>query len=125
VRYVGHLDEGERSANRSLVVGREYVVLSILCSSATGTSLMLLDEETQEPAWYPAPGFDLTSDEVPSNWRIRVGGETGNAGNVKVAPAAWLEAGFLEDYWGDGGQATVSARAAFERELEVILRESV
>ena len=85
---------------------------------------MLLDDQTQRPGWYPSSDFDLVSDSVPSNWRIEVGGGLGDAGSLTIAPALWLEPGFLEDYWGDGGVATVVAHGVFDRELQIILRES-
>jgi hypothetical protein len=114
---------GGRIQNRFLTVGEEYVVLSIYSPDQTPTKLLVLDDRSQQPGWHPATEFDLTSNEVPTNWRVQVG-VAGSAGYVKIAPGPWLAPGFLEDYWGDGVEAALEAQETFRQELEIILRES-
>jgi hypothetical protein len=124
VRCLGYAKEdGNSRRENSLTVGGGYVVLAINVEQSDRHDFMLLDDRTQRPGWYPSSDFDLVSDEVPSNWRIAVGG-LGSANSLTVAPALWLEPGFLEDYWDDGGVATVAAHGVFDRELQLILRES-
>lgn len=124
VRYLGYVDEdGTRGGKTSLTIGQDYVVVAIIATAGEYHHLMLLDDQTHQPTVYPSSHFDLVSDEVPSAWKVRVGG-TGNPGHLMVAPQEWLEPGFFENYWGDGGAATIAARAAFDREVEAILAES-
>ena len=56
--------------------------------------------------------------------RIKVGGGLGSANSLPDTPVLWPERGVLEDYWGDGGVATMAAHGVFDRELQIILRES-
>jgi hypothetical protein len=123
VRFVGlPMVEGRRPKASSLTVGNDYVVLAISSHDAQPMKFLVLTDR-REPIWYPASHFDLVSDTTPSTWRVLVG-RGGHVGYLQVAPAPWLEPGFLEAFWGDGGVATIAARATFERELEIILRES-
>lgn len=54
---------------------------------------------------------------------LRVGG-AGIVGRIEIAPKPWLEDTFWNDFWGDAGATTVAARDSFDRELEIIMRES-
>jgi hypothetical protein len=125
VRYLGYTSDGERRRKLALSVGRDYVVLAINVNARETRFLILGDQFVPRPGWYPAPHFDLVADDVPSNWRIRIGAMTNDAAALRVAPASWLEPGFFEHYEGDGNAATLAARSAFDRELAVILKESL
>lgn len=125
VRYLGHRDAtGARTGDTSLTVGSEYVVLAVVVAEGAYHKLMLLDDRTSRPTLYSASHFDLVSDDVPSTWRVRIGGSTGSAGYLMIAPGPWLEPGFFEEFWGDGGVAALAAQSIFEEELQVILNES-
>lgn len=126
VRFIGsagRTGDGERKAHGFLTPGKDYVVLSIIVESAQGVQFLILDDSLHQPGWHSAEAFDLVSDEVPSNWSIKVG-EGGSTSYVEIAPSAWLEPNFYNAYWGDGDAAAVAAQAVFDREVEVIVRES-
>jgi len=124
VRYLGYTnDDGQRTAHGALDVGGEYVVLAITINKGFGHRFFVLDK-FDSPSWFSVEHFDLVSDEVPSNWRIKVGDNVGSATSLRIAPESWLAPGFLEDFFGDGDTAALAAQSAFERELAVILRES-
>ncbi|MCP9485179.1 MAG: hypothetical protein MSC30_04925 [Gaiellaceae bacterium MAG52_C11] len=127
VRFVGNRTKpsiGERTASAFLTVGKEYAVLSILASDTDGVRFLLLDDLEEQPGWHPASAFDLSSDSVPSNWRIAVGA-AGKPDHLEIAPEPWLDPGFFNAYWADGGEAATEAHELFRRELAVILDESL
>lgn len=121
VRFVGSPTAIEGAA--FLTAGVEYVVLAITATHTDGMRFLVLDDESRAPGWHSAAQFDLAADDVPSSWRVRVGG-AGIAGRIDVAPAAWLEPGFFTAFWGDGEEGTLEAQEVFRRDVEAILDES-
>ena len=115
-------DAGVRPSSSFLTVGRDYVVLSITVPATRPVQYRLLTDQG-DPSLFDASLFDLASDEVPSNWRVKVGGG-GSAGRLEIGPKPWMERGFWEDYTGDDVTAALAAQAIFERESEIILHES-
>lgn len=109
-----------------LTVGREYVVTAILVSVDTREQrtevLLQLIDDRGDPSWHPSELFTTTSSVIPSNW-VAVIHENGA---LHEAPQSWLEAGFWERWYTEryGGRERGFATEIFERELEVIIRES-
>jgi hypothetical protein len=119
----GRSPTGERRIHGFLTIGHEYVVLAITVSQRQGVQFLLLDDETERPGWHKAVDFDLVADSVPSSWRVQVG-LGGHVDSLEIAPASWLEPRFFLDYWGDDPDAAKAAEQVFQRELEVIMRET-
>jgi hypothetical protein len=84
-----------------------------------GVSFLVLDDRTARPGWHSADDFDLVSTEIPPNWRVSVG-TAGIAGAIEIAPEAWLEPGFYEDYWSYEPERVRLTEGVFLRELDVI-----
>jgi hypothetical protein len=119
----GRPQTGERRRHGFQTIGNDYVVLAIKASNERGVRFLLLADDPPEPGWFAASDYDLVSDEVPPNWSIRVGG-AGRADIVTIGPASWLEPGFFEDYWSEDPIRGAAAEDTFQRELEVIMRQT-
>ena len=121
VRYLGP-DKTPPSQRPFLTYGAIYVVLAIEILKGN-VDFRIMGDDGTGPVLHRSTLFDLVSDEVPSNWRIRLGAG-GSPGAVDIAPEPWLDDGFWEDYFSDGGVAAVAAQEIFRREAEKIISES-
>jgi hypothetical protein len=113
--------------NEVLAAGRDHVVLAVSTDPVEGVKLCLLADDSGLvfPGWFPATIFELASAEVPPSWRIAVGRFGGRPDGIMLAPESWLEPSFFPDFWDDEQpEAQRRAREVFERELELIMRES-
>lgn len=109
-----------RASHPSIVVGEEYVVLSVMIDGSERdpwkVSLQILEPDGR-PVWRPGRMFETTDTTVPSNWTV----ELWNDGSLHMAPASWLREGYWEDFWKEGPDS--EAAKVFKRQLAVILDE--
>jgi hypothetical protein len=118
----------ELSESSRLRVGGEYVVLMI--SAIPGQDVMfrvheevsLSDRDPHYPVMWPSFMFEVVRGDIPSNWRIALGG-TDSPGYLRLAPGSWLRAGFWDDIW-DWSPGSAEASEDYSRELAIILSES-
>jgi hypothetical protein len=111
-----------------LAADRDHVVLAIFTDHVAGVRLCLLADEAPladpYPALFPASSLELVSPEVPPSWRVSVG-HNGRPDSIVIAPEPWLHHRFFWDYWDDEHpEAQRHARELFDREVELIMRES-
>jgi hypothetical protein len=124
VRFRGVAERSRRNPVQSgfLKKDAEYVVLSVNASGKLGVKLQLLaDDETHEPGWFDAEDFEITSDAIPSTWRIGLRTSPYVSGELVLGPLAFLDEEFWDKYWGDGTRHLVIDE--FEREVEILVRE--
>lgn len=104
---------------RDMVVGQEYVVLTVTARPGGEISLRVNDSE-HSPRLWPSDLFETVSDRIPSCWTCEVrGDDILGDGIVELAPKAWQRPDFWLDYYDD----VPSAVAEFEAARALILAE--
>ena len=97
VRCIALLDEvsGTPDAESNwLTIGREYVVLSIHMLPGGKVNFLILSDDNEIPVLLESSQFIITSGALPESWVVAVDLN----GCLVFSPAAWLRAGFWEDY---------------------------
>ncbi len=101
-----------------LTLGRTYHVLSMWINKdgkrSYGIACGYREGEWPQIGSHQQECFEVVSDVVPSNWRIKIFQET-----IDMSPAAWQEEGFYEAFC-DHDPTTYSI---FEHERDIILSE--
>ena len=96
-----------------LTPGEEYVVLTVeVFLHRPRIEYRLHPFHGGGPALFSAAQFEVISNEIPPSWRIRV-----EADRLTLAPEAWMQSGFWEDFF-DGDLA---AERVFRDECDKIL----
>lgn len=108
LRIIDAIDGKVETDSAWLRVGREYSVLAI---SVFGGRILLriASDDAGVPALFQAEMFEVIDARLPSSWRAILD----QSGGLDIGPAAWLRAGFWEDYFNNAPEAV----AAYEREV--------
>jgi len=110
----------------AIVVGEQYVVLTLYASPKSDVMLRVYavqpefrDPHPGPPALWRSQMFELLSNTIPSNWRAAID----PTGSVRLEPESWLRPGFWQDLdeWSPMSEA---ARREFETELQLMLSEA-
>ncbi|ODN43254.1 hypothetical protein [Piscirickettsia litoralis] len=101
--------------SRSLTIGKVYVVLEMYQSRRRGNTYRLLSDDDKTPTLFDANQFETVEEKHASSWEVRE-----SATRKVCSPLAWNKPGFWEEFF-DGEP---SARAIYQKELEIILKES-
>lgn len=109
--------EGKFVANSPwLTIGKEYVVLQILCCTEKGVLYRLISDDVEgSPAIFSANQFQITSLTKPSNWEVTI--KKNNF--IIIGPAAWSKNGFWEECY-DGDH---NALEIYKREARIIMSD--
>ncbi|TCC22818.1 hypothetical protein [Kribbella speibonae] len=85
-----------------------YPVISIMAEPGGRVQLQIVADDGRSLAWFDSDTFMTVDSVIPERWVIRVA----ESGVVDLAPAAWLEPGFWEQYY--DGDATAEQTVAYE-----------
>jgi len=109
-------DSGETKQNDSwLTVGKTYHVLSVFMNEGGNTEYRIIADDGTTPAIFNANQFKVASPDLPKSWIANC--EPGSY--FELAPAAWTEPGFWENYF-DGEMEAVSC---FDLEVKKIVNQ--
>ena len=102
-----------------LTISRVYHVMGIFMDQQSGLRYRIISQD-RDPgfatmAYQDAGLFEVVSDIIPSNWRIRIL----NNSTIDISPAAWQQNGFLEAFY----NRDQSSYPIFERERDAVFRE--
>ena len=79
----------------SVRIGREYVVLAMSGRPIDGVAYMILrDDLPGARAVWASEMFEITSDLLPTSWRVRDNYGTGVS--ISLVPEPWLDGDFFE-----------------------------
>ena len=114
-------DDKEVESSPWLALGRIYHVMGISIEPNRGCRYQIISHD-RDPGfanmgYHSAECFEIVSDVVPSNWKIKIY----KMSNVDISPGAWQEPGFLENFY-DADPATY---VIFEQERNIILNEDL
>ncbi len=103
-----------------LTLGREYHVMGIEVKSSVPDVNYRIITNDKEPGFaamvlIQSSAFMVTSEIVPSNWRLKIYKEAG----FEISPLAWQEPEFLEKFY----EGDPDVYPIYERERDVIMRE--
>jgi hypothetical protein len=107
------------SASSWLTIGQVYHVMSIFMNQQSGLSYRIVSND-RDPgfasmAYQNASSFEVISSKLPSNWRVRILGNSA----IDISPEAWQQDGFIEAFY----DRDPSAYSVFERERDIIRSE--
>jgi hypothetical protein len=57
--------------NYGLVLGKEYIVLGLMCFKKSNTLYFLVDEENR-PGFFPFQIFEIIENRIPINWHLKI-----------------------------------------------------
>ncbi|WP_268531024.1 hypothetical protein ACT17Q_13830 [Cellulomonas sp. CW35] len=90
-----------------MTVGAEYRVVSVLASPGRRVLLQILTDDGRSLAWFESTDFATVDGAVPESWVVQIG----EAGVLRLAPAAWLVPGFWEAYYDEEPSAVGSVES--------------
>lgn len=121
VKCIRILDSSDKEVEFSpwLTLGRIYHVMGIYIEPGRGRRYQIISHN-RDPGfatmgYHSAECFEIVSDVIPSNWRVKIYKMT----DIDISPEAWQMPGFLEDFY----DADPKAYSIFERERNIILSE--
>ncbi|MGO3741124.1 hypothetical protein [Kerstersia sp.] len=121
VKCVRFLDENGniKSDSAWLTIGQTYHVMEIYISSSRACRYRIISNH-KDPGFFsmglhPAECFEITSDIIPSNWKMKIH----KMSAIEISPARWQENNFLEDFY----DADPAVYPIFEAERDIIMRE--
>ena len=86
-----------------LTIGSIYQVLSIHMEFGGRLKFQLVGDDGLTPAFHDAEQFEVTSNIIPSGWRV----SSVPGSHFELAPKAWSEPDFWEKYF-DGDAEAIS-----------------
>jgi hypothetical protein len=100
----------------TLIIGKEYIVLEIEIHPGKEIVYRLIGEtNSKSPRLYRASNFEITSNMIPSSWRIN----QIDIGTFDIGPAAWHEPGFWENCY----DLEPAALEIYKHEARIIYEE--
>lgn len=99
-----------------LTIGKEYIVLEVLCHMDKGYSYRIVsDDSSSSPGVFKATQFRIVNSKQPSNWVTSIK----NNGLIVVGPKSWRVSGFWEDCYDQDPKAL----EIYKREAKIIYEE--
>ena len=91
--YNSHIKKFEETSPW-ITIGKEYIVLEISINPGSEIYYRLVgDNPDESPGLYDAIQFEVTSNKLPSTWRV----EQMKSGDLYLSPLPWQIKGFWED----------------------------
>ena len=84
-----------------LRTGSKYAVQAVYFDRVQGARYRIISDDAATPAMFSASDFMLIDRRIPESWCAHVH----TNGDFELSPAAWLEPGFWERFFGDKDEA--------------------
>jgi hypothetical protein len=117
-----HPDGYELKSHQRIRIGKEYLVVGIICG-AKATYLRIVDDDMPPfpSSLWPLAMFDVVSPQIPSIWRVAI--DHAQAGSsVVIEPEDWLRRGFWVDLDSEPPRGN-DARAEYRRDVMQMMVE--
>lgn len=94
---------------------KDYIVLGIDITESI--TLLYLQSDTGQAAYFNIKGFDIVSNYIPSCWVVDFGEEKDS---MSMYPKSWLEA---ENFWEEFVEDDIDMVELYEKERDLIYEE--
>ncbi len=119
IALYNEITEERQGKSAWLTIGKEYVVLSIQCSSnSVGKKnyYFIMDDTGTWGSLQNAKQFEVVSHNIPRSWKVYSKAELDF---LEFTPTSWSKEGFWEHYY----DAEPEALAIFTKEVEAMYEE--